>query len=390
MAEPDAPLPAMEAGIAAEVPAETDEVSSEIAPEPPEALPLAAEPAIVLADAATLEVHVDPIEAEEVVSPAPALASPAPAVDSVAAMPAIDTEYWRTAPGIETETSLETEDEECGSLTSGMDALAAPVEEVEEAVAEAPAVPQEAASEPETIAAPETEPAAEENEQGTAYAAIAGTEGASETLFPGAAGAAEDSEEIDPRRHALRTASRRSPATPPERIEINVPQPVFDFVPASALPEHPQDHQVPVADLRERRTSGVIDAVILALTVAGFFLAFRLAGGEIALSRVGAAVVVVASFLIYAQYFLLFTVTAGATPGMMLRGLRVVCFDGTVPGSLELGWRAFGCLLSAAAGMLGFIWAAWDEDGLTWHDRISQTYITYAEVEPLPIPASVH
>ena len=144
-----------------------------------------------------------------------------------------------------------------------------------------------------------------------------------------------------------------------------------------------------MADLRERRMAGAIDAVVLALTVAGFFLAFHLAGGEFSFSRVGAAVILAASFLIYAQYFLLFTVTAGATPGMMLRGLRVVCFDGTSPGSLELGWRAFGCLLSAAAGMLGFLWAAWDEDGLTWHDRISQTYITYAEVEALPVHAPV-
>jgi uncharacterized RDD family membrane protein YckC len=39
--------------------------------------------------------------------------------------------------------------------------------------------------------------------------------------------------------------------------------------------------------------------------------------------------------------------------------------------------------------MLGFLWAAWDEDGLTWHDRISQTYITYAELEGQPVHAAV-
>ncbi len=26
--------------------------------------------------------------------------------------------------------------------------------------------------------------------------------------------------------------------------------------------------------------------------------------------------------------------------------------------------------------MLGFLWALWDEDQLSWHDRISQTFVT--------------
>jgi len=40
--------------------------------------------------------------------------------------------------------------------------------------------------------------------------------------------------------------------------------------------------------------------------------------------------------------------------------------------------------------MLGFLWSAWDEHGLSWHDRISQTYITYAEPEGEPVIATVH
>jgi uncharacterized RDD family membrane protein YckC len=99
---------------------------------------------------------------------------------------------------------------------------------------------------------------------------------------------------------------------------------------------------------------------------------------------VSIAVSVVATFLIYAQYILLFTFVGGSTPGMVLRGLSVVCFDGKPPSSVELAWRSFGYLLSAAAGMLGFLWAALDEHGLSWHDRISQTYITYAEPEAAP------
>jgi len=38
--------------------------------------------------------------------------------------------------------------------------------------------------------------------------------------------------------------------------------------------------------------------------------------------------------------------------------------------------RAAGYLLSAGTLFLGFLWALWDEDGLTWHDRLSRTYLT--------------
>lgn len=390
---------AAEAEDAEAAPEDAALTGQEMFSEPVEALPLSAEPAVVLADHTTLEVHADAMEAEEAVAIAPVTAQAAPGFEPAIAIPPIDTEYWRTAPGMEPAHGFDLDGEECGSLTSAVDARAAEEESfapAADAAAAAPTAPEtleiEESGEPlrEAMAAatePSPELAAEEE---PAYAAMAGIVGSSETLFAEPSTEEEAEDEFDPRREALRRASRRAAAASPERIEISVPQPVFDFSEAHSLAEHPQDQHLPVADLRERRTAGAIDATVLALTIGAFFLAFHLAGGEVAVSRVGAAVVLAASFLIYAQYFLLFTLTAGATPGMMLRGLRVVCFDGSSPGPLELGWRAFGCLLSAAAGMLGFLWAAWDEDGLTWHDRISQTYITYAqaEIEPLHAPVS--
>jgi uncharacterized RDD family membrane protein YckC len=75
---------------------------------------------------------------------------------------------------------------------------------------------------------------------------------------------------------------------------------------------------------------------------------------------------------------MLFTVFGGSTPGMMLRGLRVVGFDGDAPTPRQMLWRSFGYLISAGTLMLGFLWALWDEDHLCWQDRISQTYLTPA------------
>ena len=41
--------------------------------------------------------------------------------------------------------------------------------------------------------------------------------------------------------------------------------------------------------------------------------------------------------------------------------------------------RSVGYVVSAGAFFMGFVWAWWDEDALTWHDRISHTYLTSPE-----------
>jgi len=394
--------------------AEAEEAPVAELQESPAEIPVASEPSVVLADASTLEVHADPAELADV---QPALQdSSEPAIDSapLASIPAIDTEYWRSVPTGE----AEAEEAECGSLTSGFE-MQAQASDAEEAAAqvEDPGAEQETphAEEPlpEAGAADEPdgresdwEPVLEEEPELSAVAEAHAVEDAhqaaasvpleeepvaamhsesteEESLFPAELTTAE-STAAEERRSALRTAARPMSGPPPERIEIRVPQPVFDFAPAAMENAQPQDDALPVADLRERRCAALLDAALLGLVIAGFFLAFRMAGGEISFSRVGLAVSAAAAFLIYAQYVLLFTFVGGSTPGMVLRGLRVVGFDGKSPGTAELGWRSFGYLLSAAAGMLGFLWSAWDEHGLSWQDRISQTYITYAEPEVLP------
>jgi uncharacterized RDD family membrane protein YckC len=364
----------------------------------PASLPVASEPAVVLADSATLEVHADPVELADVQTAEPAAAlsrtDPAP----LASIPAIDTDYWRAVP------SEEAEPNECGSLTSGFEphtgareeatqpeiaeSLHSDETEQEELIASEESVPEEE---------PELSPVAEAHSLEAAAEAPAASpvEDESPAVYPSEPCGAEEplssealttdeQEETEDRRAALRTAARPHSGGAPERIEIRVPQPVFDFSPPTMENQQPQDEALPVADLRERRCAALIDAALLGFTVTGFFLAFHLAGGEFAASREGIAVSLVTAFLIYAQYVLLFTFVGGSTPGMALRGLRVVSFDGRPPGTAELAWRSFGYLLSAAAGILGFLWSAWDEHGLSWHDRISQTYITYSEPEVVP------
>jgi len=135
---------------------------------------------------------------------------------------------------------------------------------------------------------------------------------------------------------------------------------------------------IPVAEISGRRRSGLLDALFLGLTCAGFLALFRALGGQFAIGKLEAAVYVATFFLFYLAYFSLFTIYGGQTPGMGLAGLIVVGFDGNAPTSGQLLWRSFGYLVSGATLFLGFFWTLWDDDQLSWHDRISQTYLTRA------------
>ena len=135
----------------------------------------------------------------------------------------------------------------------------------------------------------------------------------------------------------------------------------------------------PVASIDERRLSGLIDAACLLFACGGFLALFGSLGGHFALSKLTAAVYAASFAIVYLQYFSLFTVFGGTTPGMMLRGLRVVDFSGGEPSPRQLLLRAAGYMLSAGTFFLGYLWSQWDEDELTWHDRISRTYLSSAD-----------
>ncbi len=167
-----------------------------------------------------------------------------------------------------------------------------------------------------------------------------------------------------------------------ERMEIDVRQPAetdsaeqlcAEWL-AMGSPKEPAPR--PVADLGERQRAGILDAAFLLLAYGAFLGVFKAFGGELKFGKLDAVVHIIAMAVFYAKYFTLFTVLGRGTPGMLIRGLEVVSFDGGAPTRGQLVWRSFGYLISAATVFLGFFWALWDEDRLTWQDRISQTYLT--------------
>ena len=141
----------------------------------------------------------------------------------------------------------------------------------------------------------------------------------------------------------------------------------------------------PVASLDERRSAALIDVACLLFAYGGFLALFGSLGGQFTLSKLSAAVYAVTFAIVYLQYFALFTIFGGTTPGMMFRGLQVTSFTGDLPTPRQMLLRSAGYVLSAGTFFLGFFWAWWDEDALAWHDRLSRTYLsvqpTHAELE---------
>lgn len=158
-----------------------------------------------------------------------------------------------------------------------------------------------------------------------------------------------------------------------ERIEISVSTQQT----ASPATSQPGPYTLfPVASLAQRRRAALFDVALLLFSYGGMLALFCALGGHIGFNKLDAVVAGATLVLFYAQYFALFTIFGGATPGMMVQGLRVISFDGSIPASGQMVERSFGYLLSAGACFLGFLWALWDEDHLCWQDRISQTYLT--------------
>lgn len=163
------------------------------------------------------------------------------------------------------------------------------------------------------------------------------------------------------------------------RMEIDVsapPAPRSDSLLAQQTERMETCSSYPVASLEERRFAAAIDIACLLFAYGGFLMLFGSLGGQFTLSKLSAAVYGLTFAIVYLQYFALFTVFGGTTPGMMFRGLQVTSFTGDPPDPRQMLLRSAGYVLSAGTFFLGFFWAWWDADALTWHDRLSHTYLS--------------
>ncbi len=76
-----------------------------------------------------------------------------------------------------------------------------------------------------------------------------------------------------------------------------------------------------------------------------------------------------------AAYQTLFLTLARATPGMRYAGIALSTFAGDSPSRAQRCGRLMALPLSVLPLGLGLVWALFDDCRLTWHDRLSKTYL---------------
>jgi len=178
-----------------------------------------------------------------------------------------------------------------------------------------------------------------------------------------------------------RASARRNPLLPRLAPRAAQSPPRLDppeLTPEEEEPAVPRDIlcPFPVAPVALRALAGTLDLAVALIALGIFLGTFHLLGGgfhsnQKALAGFGLAAACLGAF------YLFFYIGYGAeTPGMQWVGLSVLDFEGRRPAAVERLVRALGTLLSGAAVGLGFLWALADEEALTWHDRMSKTFVT--------------
>ncbi len=79
--------------------------------------------------------------------------------------------------------------------------------------------------------------------------------------------------------------------------------------------------------------------------------------------------------------------TFGWSPGKAAFGLRVLREDGRPPAIVHGAARYVGKAVSGAPLALGYLWALWDPQRQTWHDKFANTYVVLVPVEGMRTPA---
>jgi uncharacterized RDD family membrane protein YckC len=130
-----------------------------------------------------------------------------------------------------------------------------------------------------------------------------------------------------------------------------------------------------LAAMSRRLLAAVVDGTL----IAGVFLAVALMAAAymkdlpgIREIEMGAAA---ALLVIAALYHAFFLTLAEATPGMKYAHISLCTFDGHSPTLAQRCGRLGALLLSVAPVGLGVAWVIFDEDHLSWHDRLSRTYL---------------
>lgn len=152
------------------------------------------------------------------------------------------------------------------------------------------------------------------------------------------------------------------------------PQSEEDSLDQQAL-QHQPPNPIRLAPLGRRLMALVVDASLVLGVFVFLAMEFVLHAKQMPGLRLAELGAVLAVLAISAAYQALFLTLTKATPGMRYAGIGLCTFDGRSPSREHRTRRLKGLLLSVLPLCLGLAWALFDDDHLTWHDRLSKSYL---------------
>jgi len=191
--------------------------------------------------------------------------------------------------------------------------------------------------------------------------------------------------EVDPGSISTHPAAEVGPGPEWSGIELDEePESVRPYQPSAPLSPQKTSRSVEaettstelhLAPMSLRLMAAAVDG---ALVAAAFLAAAVMAAANarelpsLRIVELGAAAATAVIFMLYQTLF--FTL-GEATPGMKYARLSLCTFDGQKPTRAQLRGRLGALLLSLFPVGLGVAWVIFDEDHLSWHDRLSRTYL---------------
>jgi len=145
--------------------------------------------------------------------------------------------------------------------------------------------------------------------------------------------------------------------------------------PAPLADSQPQEEGLDVAPMGRRLAASLIDGTVIAaiLSAAAYGVIFKFGyRPPLRALEIGAVAASALAGLIYQMIFLLL---GWRTPGMFAARLSLCTFDGEIPSRSQLRRRWGSLLVSVLPVGLGIVWILFDESHLSWHDRLSRTYL---------------
>ncbi|MEO5937290.1 MAG: RDD family protein [Terriglobales bacterium] len=162
-----------------------------------------------------------------------------------------------------------------------------------------------------------------------------------------------------------------------EGIENDSPKEIPDWIRNYRDEYDEAELELPLqaASLRPRFMSAVIDTALVLTATAVFCVIVLSITKFMPQGKPGLLAVIGLTATFWLAYHYAFLVYSGVTPGMQVAQLELCSFEGCYPLRSTRGARALAMGVSCMSLGMGFAWAAVDEDGLGWHDRITRTYL---------------